>query len=92
MTHVIDAILALVILEATLLILYYRKTGRGIAPARLLPNLAAGFFLLLAVRLSLGGGPIWALPPSLLGAFAAHIADLVQRWRRNSMAGCCSDV
>ena len=91
MIHMIDAILALVIFEAMALTIYYQKTGRGIAPARLIPNLAAGFFLLLAVRLSLGG-PVWALPVSLLAAFAAHGADLVQRWRQDAIGGHLSDV
>ena len=40
--HIVDAILGLVLLEALVLLIYARRTGRGIAPLALLPNLAAG--------------------------------------------------
>ena len=77
----LDAILVFVIVEGIALVLLFRRTGRGIAPRRLLGNLAAGFFLMLAVRLALaqtGDGPIAAC---LLGALAAHVGDLAMRWR-----------
>lgn len=45
-------------------------------------NLAAGAFLLLALRAALAGaGPVW-IAASLLGALVAHLADLALRWRR----------
>lgn len=81
LAHLIDAILVLVPVEAAALILLYRRTGRGIAPRRLLATIAAGFFIMLAVRLAIaqaGDGPIAAC---LLASFFAHIADLAGRWR-----------
>ena len=39
-------------LEGAGLVLFHRVTGRGIRPARLLPNLASGMCLLLAMSLS----------------------------------------
>ena len=82
----VDAILALVVLEAAALVLYYACTGRGIRPARLLANLAAGFCLVLAVRLAMavdrqalvGEAAIGA---ALFAALLAHIVDLAVRWR-----------
>ena len=77
----IDAILVLVIVEGLALVVLYRRSGRGIAPRRLLGNLAAGFFLMLATRLALaeaGDGPIAVC---LLAALVAHLLDLAARWR-----------
>ena len=81
-----DAILVLVILEAVALVLYHRRTGRGIAPSRLLGNLAAGFCLVLAVRLALAGtsrtlGGEAAIGAALFAALIAHLVDLASRWR-----------
>lgn len=79
--HVIDLILVVVAAETVAITLYWRKTGRGIAPARLLPNLLAGALLLLALRLALSGHP-W---PMYIGCLAlagvANVVDLRQRWR-----------
>ena len=81
MTRLLDVILALVLVEAVALALYHRLTGSGIASAKLIPNLAAGFFLMLGARLAAGGAPAWALPACLLFALFAHLADMAARWR-----------
>ena len=54
--RLVDFILVVVVLEAAALLLYWRYARRGIAPLDLLPNLCAGAFLLLALRITLGGG------------------------------------
>ena len=79
--RVVDLILGLVALEAVLIVLYRRRTGRGVAPADLLWNLLAGCGLLLALRSALIGAtwPWIALPLSV--AFVAHLADLQRRSR-----------
>ena len=77
----VDVILVLVVLEGLGLILLNRATGRG-PPARGVPAmLAAGFFLMLAVRLSLAGAGDGPLAACFLAALVAHLADLAQRWR-----------
>jgi hypothetical protein len=77
----VDLILMLVAIEAVFLVLYWRSTRRGIAPMDLLPNLLAGAFLLLALRLALGGAG-WALCcASLAAAGLAHLVDVARRWR-----------
>ena len=85
MSRLVDLVLLLTALEAAALTLYHRRTGRGIAPGALLPNLAAGACLLLALRAALRaalGGAGW--PPialALLGSLLAHLLDLRRRWR-----------
>jgi hypothetical protein len=46
--RIVDLILGLTLLEGLLLALYHRRTGRGVAPADLVPNLLAGACILLA--------------------------------------------
>jgi len=79
--HVVDLILAVVAAETVAITLYWRKTGRGIAPARLLPNLVAGALLLIALRLALGGHPWPVYTACLALAGVANVVDLRQRWR-----------
>lgn len=77
----VDAILVLVIVEGAALVAIRLRTGNGIPPGRLVANLAAGFALMLALRLALGGAPAALLALCLLAALVAHIADLAQGWR-----------
>lgn len=77
----VDWILALVVLEALALIALRWRTGRGVPPAPLLANLAAGGFLLLALRAALSGVAWFWIALPLLAAFAAHLLDLRARWR-----------
>jgi hypothetical protein len=79
--HLVDLILVLTAIEAAGLVLYWRSRGRGIAPLDLLPNLLAGAFLLLALRLALGGAGWELCCGSLAAAGLAHIVDLGRRWR-----------
>ena len=83
----LDAILILVIVEAGVLVAWRARTGTGIPLHHLLPNLLAGFCLLLATRLALGDGrpgPVLmaALGGMLFVALVAHLVDLATRWRR----------
>lgn len=77
----VDLILALVIVEAVALVTYRRASGRGIAPMDLLPNLLAGAFLLLSLRAALTGATAGWIALFLTAALAAHLADLIRRWR-----------
>jgi len=59
-TYLVDLVLAVVAVETIALVLLWRWRRRGIAPTQLLPNLAAGAFLLLALRGALSGASwIW---------------------------------
>ncbi len=79
--RIVDLILLLVLAEAVALLALHRATGRGPPPAALLPNLAAGACLLLALRSALRGAPWPLLALCLLGSLLAHLADLRERWR-----------
>jgi hypothetical protein len=82
--HPIDAILLLLGAEAVALALWHRRTGRGPAPRRLLPNLLAGAFLLAALRTALPDGSHALLLLWLAAALLAHLVDLRGRWSEPS--------
>jgi hypothetical protein len=76
-----DVVLAFVVLEACALFFLHRfvRQGPGLVP--MLPTLAAGACLVVAVRLAMTGGTPVMLATALLGALVAHLADLGVRWR-----------
>ncbi|MEQ9609493.1 MAG: hypothetical protein RLN99_17680 [Kiloniellaceae bacterium] len=78
----IDLVLAFMAVEAVLIFLHYRKSGRGLTPGALLSLLVPGACLLLALRAALTGADWSVLAIWLLAALVAHLADLKQRWRR----------
>ncbi len=80
--RLVDLILVVVAIEVTLLVIYWRSAGRGVSSRDLLPNLCAGAFLLLALRLSLAGAGWQLCCASLAAAGVAHLVDLKRRWRR----------
>ena len=79
--RLVDLILVLVVIETIALLLYWNRTGRGVAPSDLLPNLFAGTFLLLALRATLTGGGWMVACFCLAAAGLAHLTDLYRRWR-----------
>lgn len=78
--RVIDLIVALMVIEALALTALHHLTGRGIAPARLWPNLLAGAFLMLALRAALTGASATAIGSWLVLGLVGHLADLALRW------------
>jgi hypothetical protein len=82
--RVIDLILVLMAIEGLALGLLYRKTGMGIAPVRLWPNLLAGGFLMLALRAALTGSGSVAIGSWLVLGLIAHLVDLALRWPRHT--------
>jgi hypothetical protein len=78
---IVDLVLAVVAVELIAITVYWHAKRRGIAPAQLLPNLAAGALLLLALRFSLADYPWPWYTACLALAGVANIADLRQRWR-----------
>lgn len=77
--RVVDAILALMVLEGALLYVLYRRKGRGLPPATIVTTLAAGGFLLLGLRAALTGAAWYAVAGWLLAGLAAHLVDLRRR-------------
>lgn len=77
-----DVAIVTVAVEAIALVVYRWRTGKGIATARLLPNLGAGLLLMLGIRVSLSGAGWPWLPLCLLAAGAVHLVDMRMRWNR----------
>jgi peptidoglycan/LPS O-acetylase OafA/YrhL len=80
--RVADLILGVMALEAVILLFYWRKTRRGIAPAATLINLLAGACLVLALRSALVGAHWTWTAACLAAALVVHLLDLGQRWKR----------
>jgi hypothetical protein len=77
----IDAILALVALEAVAVLGIRAARGVGPAPLGFLCTLLAGAFLLLAMRHALAGASTSLVAGCLALAGMAHVADLALRWK-----------
>lgn len=84
MTHLIDAVILMTLLEGLALAAYHWRTGRGMAPRDFAANLAAGLALMFALRAALGGAGWGLVALGLSGAGLMHAADLHRRWRRPS--------
>lgn len=77
----IDAILALVVLEAAAILVFRFIRGSGPAPLGFLCTLLAGAFLLLALRCALVSASPTLIAGSLMLSLLAHLADLALRWK-----------
>lgn len=78
---IVDFAIAVALVETLVLVLRHRRTGRGIAPADLLPNIAAGLCLMLALRAALVQADwVWIVAP-LAASGVAHVLDLRRRQR-----------
>ena len=77
--RIADLILELMVIEAAALTILLRVLGRRHAVADLLPNLAAGACLLLALRGALTSSPWPLIAAALVAALVSHLVDLYQR-------------
>ena len=77
--RIVDLIVAFMVLEAVVLVVYRHRTGRGVAAADLVPNLLAGIFLLLALRAALAAAWWGWIALALAAALGAHLGDLRRR-------------
>lgn len=80
-TRLIDTVIALTLLEWLVVYLYFRTTGKGLAPHQYTLNLVSGLCLMLALRSVLAVGPGWAMVVFLSLAGLAHGADMLRRWK-----------
>ena len=80
--RLVDAILALVALEAIALVWLRGRRGCGPTVLQSLTFLGAGAALLLALRAELAGWPTWAPLAALSVAGLAHVAHLIADARR----------
>lgn len=77
--RIADLILAVLLLEAVLLRWRRAKTGRGPRLRAVLPFLASGACLALALRCALTEAPWPWMSAALMGAGVAHLTDLALR-------------
>lgn len=82
--RLIELVLVLMAVEAVVLWLLHRRTGRGVAPTEVVIMLAAGASLMLAVHAALVGAAAHWIAVCLTGSLVAHLADLGRRWRSGS--------
>jgi hypothetical protein len=86
MTQVIDLVIAFTLVECIVLALYYRATGKGVAPRDFAANMVSGLCLMLALRcFARDAGAAWTAL-FLLAAGLFHGTDLWMRWRRETRA------
>jgi hypothetical protein len=78
--HIVDIIIALMLLEAAGLYALFRTRGHGIPAAGLLGNLLAGMCLLMALRTALTAGDWWLIAFWLAASLVGHLLDLRSRW------------
>ncbi len=78
----VDAVIAITLLEALALLVYRQLTGKGVAASQFLLNLLSGLSLMVALRLVLAGAWWGAVAGCLLLAGVLHMADLWRRWER----------
>jgi hypothetical protein len=79
-TRLVDLAIAITLLEAVMLGVYFWRTGKGVAPSEYLLNLSSGLALMLAVRSVLSGAAWVYLVACLATAGIAHGADVWRRW------------
>jgi hypothetical protein len=84
---IVDVIIALVAVEAIVLMVWRALTGGGLTVAQTLANLSSGAALLLALRMAITGGLSASVLASLSVALIAHVADLTSRWEAASRRG-----
>lgn len=80
--HLVDVVIVFLVLEGVVLTALYSRGRHGLAPRDWWAALAAGLFLLLAMRTALAGGPWHAVGALLAIGGLAHFLDLRHRWRR----------
>ncbi len=79
--RLLDLVIAVLLLEIAALLAWHWRTGRGLAPRALLPNLLAGLCLMLGLRAVQAGGHGAWLVAALAASGLAHLVDMRQRWR-----------
>ena len=80
--RIIDGIIVLMVLETVALLALRTITNNGVSPRGLLPFMAAGICLMLALRTALVDGSWMVIAGMLMLAFVFHILDIALRWDR----------
>jgi len=79
---IVDLAIGLTLLELVGLVVYRRRTGRGIEASKLVTALASGLLLMLGLRAALTGADWPWIALTLSASGAVHVIDLKNRWPR----------
>lgn len=79
--RIVDIMIAFVIVEIVFLLIYERRTGRGVAPYSLLVNVGAGGSLMLGLRAVFSDADWTIIAACLVAALVFHTLDIIQRWQ-----------
>ena len=77
----IAIIIALIVVEVSVLYRRHRITGNKVSVAVFLPNLLAGLFLMCGIQLAVWDAPSAALLGCLTMAGLCHLFEFSQYWR-----------
>jgi len=80
--RIVDGIIGLMLVETVVLLALQRFMGTGVRARALLPFMAAGVCLMLALRAALVDGSWTVIAGFLMLAFVFHILDIALRWSR----------
>ncbi len=80
--RIIDIIVAFMLIECLVLIVWRKQSGSGLSVSALVANLAAGAAMMLSLRAALLGRPWQIISLWLILALLAHAADLKIRWAK----------
>ena len=80
--RIVDIMVIFVVIEVVVLVMYWRRTGRGVPTLPLLVNVGAGGSLMLALGATLKGAGYLAIALCLIASLVFHLADIVLRWKR----------
>ncbi len=78
--HLVDAVLAITILEGLALAAWHRHTGSGVAPRDYVLNLVSGLCLMVTLRMVLAGADWPWIAIGMSAAGVAHATDMWCRW------------
>jgi len=79
--QVADLMVAVLLVEALVLLGFWRLTGRGLPPRSVLALVLPGVFFALALRAALTGAWWGFVSLAMTAAFFAHAWDVWRRWR-----------
>ncbi len=80
-TGLIDIVIIATLIEWVVLVVLWKRCGRGVSPGVLNWMMLPGLCLMLAVRSVVAGAPWYWLALLLTIAGLAHLVDLRGRWR-----------
>jgi predicted RND superfamily exporter protein len=80
--RIVDLMIIFVVIEVVMLVVYWKRTGRGVPTVPLLANIGAGGSLMLALGATLNGMSATTIALCLIASLIFHMTDLAIRWQR----------